>query len=194
MAATADDSRPRLKRNVWDRFDFFREYWETSPWNPGNNVNYSYDQTGFAPRYPDHPSRDRQPFFHSIPSMPHYKKKLDLVRRTPERFVAKMLSYSLEYGHVLYCMNNETSTPAQWGHYWIDFIQGKAAEKGVTVCATDMFDDAFEGEKAKHTPLIGYHRPQLSDRRLPLDEGHDPRRTYGDTFRPVQGRLGSDAR
>lgn len=30
----------------------------------------------------------------------------------------------------------------------------KAAEKGVTVCTTDMFDDAFEGGRAKLTPLI----------------------------------------
>lgn len=139
---------------VWDRFDYSREHWEISPWNPGNNVNYTYAQTGLAPEYPKHPSQDRQPFFHSIEGMPRYQVKLDLIRRYQEAFVAKMLSYSLDYGHVLYCMNNETSTPARWGQYWIGFIKGKAAEKGVTVYATDMFDDAFRAEKAEHTPLI----------------------------------------
>ncbi len=138
---------------VWGRFDFSRQQWETSPWNPGNNVNYTYEQTGFAREYPKHPSQDFQPFFHSIKGMRRYTKKLDLIRKHQEAFVARMVSYSLDYGHVLYCMNNETSTPAQWGQHWIEFIKARAAEKGVTVCATDMFDDAFRAEKAVHTPL-----------------------------------------
>ncbi len=139
---------------VWDRFDFSTPHWKTSPWNPGNNVNYTYDQTGFASTYPQHSARDLQPFFHSITGMPRYDKKLDRVRSYQEAFVGRMLSYSLDYGHVLYCMDNETSTPAQWGQYWIEFIKAKAAEKGVKVCTTDMFDDAFRAEKAEHTPII----------------------------------------
>jgi len=139
---------------VWDRFDVSTIYWETSPWNPGNNVNYTYEQTGFAPKYPQHASRDLQPFFYSIKGMPRYNKKLDLVRKYQEAFVTKMLSYSLDYGNVLYCMDNETSSPAAWGQYWIDFIKAKAAKKGVIVCTTDMFDDAFMAEKADHTALI----------------------------------------
>jgi len=139
---------------VWDRFDYSTQNWETSPWNPDNNVNYTYEQTGFASKYPKHSGQDLQPFFHSIKDMPRYSKKLDLIRMYQEAFVAKMLSYSLDYGHVLYCMDNETSTPAQWGQYWIEFIKARAGEKGVTVCTTDMFDDAFRAEKAEHTPLI----------------------------------------
>ena len=139
---------------VWDRFDYSTNYWETSPWNPGNNTNYTYEQTGFAAQYPKHSSQDLQPFFHTIKAMPRYNKKLDLIRAHQEAFVARMLSYSLSYGHVLYCMNNETSTPAEWGQYWIEFIKARAADKGVSVCTTDMFDDAFQAEKAKHTPLI----------------------------------------
>ena len=143
-----------IQIEVWDRFDYSTVYWETSPWNPENNVNYTREQTGFASEYPRHSGQDLQPFFHSIKGMPRYSKKLDLIRTYQEAFVAKMLSYSLDYGHVLYCMDNETSTPAQWGQYWIQFIKAKAAEKGVTVSTTDMFDDAFEAENAKHTPLI----------------------------------------
>jgi hypothetical protein len=139
---------------VWDRFDYSTVCWQGSPWNPGNNVNYTYEQTGFAPEYPKHSGQDLQPFFHSIEGMPRYCRELDRIRRYQEAFVAKMLSYSLGYGHVLYCMDNETSTPAQWGQYWIQFIGAQAAEKGVTVCTTDMFDDAFQAEKAKHTALI----------------------------------------
>ena len=143
-----------IQIEVWDRFDYSRENWETSPWNPKNNVNYTYEQTGFAQHYPQHPARDLQPFFHTIPGMPRYTPKLDLVRRYQEAFVSKMLSYSLNYGNVLYCMDNETSTPAEWGKYWIEFIQRKATEKGVTVYTTDMFDDTWTAEKATHTRVI----------------------------------------
>ena len=139
---------------VWDRFDYSTQYWQISPWNPGNNVNYTYEETGFASEYPKHSGQDLQPFFHSIKGMPRHSRKLDRIRVYQEAFVAKMLSYSLDYGHVLYCMDNETSTPAQWGQYWIRFIKAKAAERDVTVCTTDMFDDAFEAERAEHTPLI----------------------------------------
>jgi len=133
---------------VWDRFDFSTTHWDTSPWNPKNNVNYSSEETGLDDHYPLHPAKDQQPFFHSIEGMPDYAPGLDLIRKYQEAFVANLLSYSLSYGHVLYCMNNETSTPAQWGQYWIEFIHARASELGVTVCATDMFDDAFRGEEA----------------------------------------------
>ena len=139
---------------VWDRFDYSTEHWQISPWNPGNNVNYTYEQTGFDAEYPEHSGKDLQPFFHSIPGMPKYDAKLDLIRGYQEAFVDRMLSSSLDYGHILYCMDNETSTPARWGQYWIQYIKTKAAERGVLVCTTDMFDDAFKAEAAEHTPLI----------------------------------------
>jgi len=139
---------------VWDRFDFSTDCWDHSPWNPDNNVNYTQDQTSFAHRYPQKAHKDAQPFFHSIQGMPRYNRKLDLVRAYQEAFVAKMLSYSLNHGHVLYCMNNETSTPATWGQYWIAFIQAAAEKKKAEVWTTDMFDDAFEAQRAKHTPII----------------------------------------
>jgi hypothetical protein len=139
---------------IWDRFDYSTHFWQTSPWNPGNNANYGYEETGFDPEYPKHSCMDLQPFFHSIPGMPNYSPKLDRIRAYQEAFIDKMLSYSLDYGHVLYCMNNETSTPAQWGQYWIEYIKAEAKAKGVSVCTTDMFDDAFRADEAEHTPLI----------------------------------------
>jgi hypothetical protein len=30
---------------IWDRFDHTREPWVTDPYNPKNNVNYTYEQT-----------------------------------------------------------------------------------------------------------------------------------------------------
>ena len=139
---------------VWDRFDYAARNWENSPWKPSNNVNYTSEQSGLAQSYPESAYYHSQPFFQTIPGMKQYQKQYDLIRRHQESFVEKMLSYSLPFGNVLYCMNNETASPAEWGRYWIEFINARASEKGVTVCTTDMFDDAYQGDKAKLTPFV----------------------------------------
>ncbi|NOY36478.1 MAG: hypothetical protein GXO83_02785 [Chlorobi bacterium] len=132
-----------VQLEIWDRFDYSREPWKTSPWNPGNNINYTSEETGLETEYPEHPSRDLQPFFHSIPGMPRYSGKLDIVRSYQEKYIAKLLSYSLNYGNILYCMDNETSTPPEWGRYWIRHIRHIADKKQVRVYLTDMFDRFF---------------------------------------------------
>ncbi|MAD81099.1 MAG: hypothetical protein CMJ50_09695, partial [Planctomycetaceae bacterium] len=138
-----------IQIEVWDRFDFSREHWEISPWRPQNNVTYSGQETGFASAYPIHPWRDRQPFFHTIPGMERYNgAKSDLIRKHQEQFVERMLAESLEYPNVLYCMNNETSTDPRWGQHWMKFIRKRAAQKGVTVYCTDMFDDVWKPKQS----------------------------------------------
>jgi hypothetical protein len=140
---------------VWDRFDYAEGNWEISPWNPGNNRNYDSAQSGFGGEYRnEHLYRDAHPFFHTIPGTSRYAGRHDLIRRYQEAFVDKLLSYSLPYGHVLYCMNNETSSEPGWGRHWINFIKRRAVERGVTVWATDMFDDAYLAEQAKHAAVV----------------------------------------
>ncbi|MFO7668454.1 MAG: DUF6298 domain-containing protein [Bacteroidales bacterium] len=132
-----------VQLEIWDRFDYSRESWIVSPWNPGNNVNYTEEETGLAQIYPDHPGRDKQPFFHSVPGMRDYTDKLDKVRSYQEKYIIKLLSYSLYFGNVLYCMDNETSTPPEWGRYWMAFIDSISDEKGKQVYMTDMFDQFY---------------------------------------------------
>jgi len=140
---------------VWDRFDYAEGNWEISPWNPKNNVNFDYQAAGFAKAYSNnHLYRDEHPFFHTIKGTRQYTSRYEVIRKHQEAFVDKMLSYSLPYGHVLYCMNNETSSEAGWGQFWIRYIQKRAAEEGVTVWATDMFDDAYLGPQAKNAPIV----------------------------------------
>jgi Family of unknown function (DUF6298) len=149
-----------MQIEVWDRFDFSQEHWQNSPWRPANNINYNGKQTGLANNYPVHPWRDRQPFFHTIVGMKRYQKSYELVRAYQERFVAKMLSYSLKYPNVLYCMNNETSSPPQWGQYWMQFIRDRAQEQGVEVYVTDMFDDVWKPQTSAKLRLA-FDNPKL---------------------------------
>ncbi len=140
-----------IQIEVWDRFDYSREPWANNPFNPANNINYSEEGCGMAAEYPKHPSSDLQPFFHTVKGMPKYSPALEIVRRYQEKLVDKMLSYSLDYGNVLYCMDNETSTPPGWGLYWMRYIKNKAG--GKQVYTTDMFDKFFKPnscEACKH--------------------------------------------
>ncbi len=121
---------------VWDRFDFSTHRWSDSPWNPANNINYTAEESGFALEYPEHPGKNLQPFFYTVPSM----KNNTLIRGHQEAFVDKMLSYSLSYGNVLYCMDNETGAAIEWGAYWATYIKTRAAEAGKGVETTEMWD------------------------------------------------------
>ncbi|MBI1321465.1 MAG: hypothetical protein GC168_21305 [Candidatus Hydrogenedens sp.] len=130
------DRKIIVQIEVWDRFDYSRENWEPHPYNPRNNVNYTYEESGFAEHYPDHPGANRQPFFFTTPA----QRNNPVVLAYQQRFVDKLLSYALDYGHVLYCMDNETSGEEAWGLYWADYIREKAAAAGKHVCVTEMWD------------------------------------------------------
>ena len=126
---------------VWDRFDYTdtggADRWQIHPYNPKNNVNYTYEESGFAERYPDHPGTNRQPFFFTTPN----QRNNTAVLKFQQRFVEKMLEHTLRRGNVLYCMDNETSGEEEWGRYWAEFIKERAAKKGRTVFVTEMWDN-----------------------------------------------------
>lgn len=134
---------------LWDRFDYSRDPWKKSSFNPGNTISYTYEETGLGKHYPDHPSSDKQPFFHSIKGMPKYQPELENVLIYQKKFIQMILDITLEYENILYCMNNETTTPKEWGRYWIDFVNALAAERGKEVYATDMFDEFFKPEQCE---------------------------------------------
>jgi hypothetical protein len=141
---------------VWDRFDYSREHWLPHPYNPKNNVNYSFEESGFAPEYPDHAGRNRQPFFFSTPAQRNNR----VIFKYQQRFVDKMLSHSLKYGHVLYCMDNETSGEEEWGRFWAGYIKAAAAKAGVRVNVTEMWDDwDLKAERHRRT----FDHPELYD-------------------------------
>ncbi|HNQ89139.1 MAG TPA: hypothetical protein PKM73_11035 [Verrucomicrobiota bacterium] len=121
---------------VWDRFDYSTKNWEPHPYNPKNNVNYTYAESGFAEHYPDHPGQNKQPFFFTTPA----QRNNTVVLKFQQRFVEKMLSFTLRHDHVLYCMDNETSAEEAWGAYWAGFIRQHAGQAGKQVCLTEMWD------------------------------------------------------
>ncbi|WP_223892521.1 PKD domain-containing protein, partial [Sulfurovum sp. TSL6] len=122
---------------IWDRFDYSQSPWEMHPYNPINNINYNAEQSGFAEVYPNHPNTNEQPFFFTTPN----QQNNTVVLQYQKRFVDKMLYYSLQYDHVIYCMDNEASGEEEWGRYWAEYVQSRAAEEGRKVFLTEMWDD-----------------------------------------------------
>ena len=145
---------------VWDRFDYVdqgnSDRWRKHPYNPGNNVNYTSSESGLGSHYPDHPGQNRQPFFFTTPG----QRNLQVVLKYQQRFVEKMLSYTLPMGHVLYCIDNETSGEEEWGRYWALFIKRRAQERGKQIYVTEMWDDwNLRGDQHKRT----FDHPELYD-------------------------------
>lgn len=145
-----------VQLEVWDRFDLIDGSWGSwpgSPWNPKNNVNYTAESSGLATSYS---SFATHPFLEGIPGHPKYesasksgKQKYDLVRGFQDKFIDKLLSITLRYDNVLYCMNNETHADPAWGQYWMSFIEAKASARGKSVSTTDMFDDVYNAQNSR---------------------------------------------
>lgn len=135
------------KRNIfvqielWDRFDFtdHREikYWSANPYNPQNNINYSHWKSGLKPYYFDHPGKNKQPFFFTTPQQRNNK----LLLAYQQRFINKVLEYSLKYDHVLYCIDNETKADSEWSEFWAKHVKQVAQQKGKVIYVTEMMDD-----------------------------------------------------
>jgi len=167
---------------VWDRFDHTRDNWEPHPYNPKNNVNYTYQDAGFEPHYPDHPGANRQPFFFTTPD----QRNNPVVLPYQQRFVEKMLSVTLPRSHVLYCMDNETSGEAAWGGYWAAFIRQRAEEAGVKVCLTEMWDDwNLQGRQHRQT----LDHPELYDFVDVSQNNHQKGQRHWDNFLWVRSHL-----
>jgi len=122
---------------IWDRFDYSRENWPPHPYNPVNNVNYSYEESSFEPQYPEHPGANEQPFFFTTPK----QQNNETVLQYQQKFVNKLLDHSLKYPNVLYCIDNETSGEEEWAMYWAEFIRDKAEAENRLVNITEMWDD-----------------------------------------------------
>ncbi|MGC9341464.1 MAG: hypothetical protein ACP5E3_02085 [Bacteroidales bacterium] len=121
---------------LWATFDFYRNNWDLNPFNPKNNINYNNRRSKLSDTVTTHPVFTENNFFRSVPS----QMAIAPVLQYQQKFVDKLLSLSLEYDHILYCMDNETSVTSDWGKFWSRYIQKKAKEKGKIIHTTEMWD------------------------------------------------------
>ena len=121
---------------LWDRFDFTGKPWQKNAFNPKNNCNYTDSESLLKEVIDTHPGHNENRFFFTIPGLDNN----ETVLKYQKAFVDKLLSYSLPYPHLLYCMDNETNGTAEWGAYWSGYIKERASAKGRTVHTTEMWD------------------------------------------------------
>ena len=178
---------------IWDRFDYTDnrdsdpKRWQNHPYNPQNNINYTYEESGFEVTYPEHPGQNKQPFFFTTPNQRDNRAVLQFQKK----FVDKLLEHSLKYNHVLYCMDNETNGEEEWGKFWAEYIKRRASEKGVTVNVTEMWDDwDLSGEEHKRT----FDHPELYDFVDVSQNNHNKGQQHWDNFLYVQNYLSSKPR
>jgi len=128
---------------LWDKWDLHGDLWTRHPWNPANNVNYTHENTRLAGAYtPPQYSGGRShgephDFFLSVPALNDDR----IVLSYQQRFVDKVLAYSLRHNHVLYCISNEIHPqfPPEWGWYWARYLREKAAAAGRGIEVTEMY-------------------------------------------------------
>ncbi len=121
---------------LWATFDFYRENWLVNPFNPKNNVTYSAERVNLRTEVNSHPTFRENNFFWSVPSQESNLFLLDY----QQRYIDKLLSISLKYNNVLYCMDNETSVTSEWGKFWSLYIKKVAQENGKQIYTTEMWD------------------------------------------------------
>ncbi len=126
---------------IWATWDHYEDHqsiggWSKHPFNPANNGNYTAEQSGLpvAVNYGAKPTPTEHTFFHTVPDLDNNA----VVLRYQQAYVDKLLSYSLQYPHVLYCMNNETGEPVAWSDYWARYVCGRAAAAGKKVETAEM--------------------------------------------------------
>ncbi len=131
---------------LWATYDFYNgeRSWSENVFNPMVNSSYTSEDSNLPEVIEHNAQMAVNPFFESVPALDNK----ELVLKYQQKFIDKILSYSLEYNHVLYCIDNETNTHPEWGKYWAKYIRQKAAEEGKTIYITEMWDnwDPTEGQ------------------------------------------------
>lgn len=176
---------------IWDRFDYSdsgdSDRWQIHAYNPKNNVNYNYRDSGFAKRYPEHPGANRQPFFFTTPD----QRNNEVVLPYQQAFVRKMLDTSLPFDHILYCMDNETNGEEAWSRYWATFVKDYAAKQQKEIYVTEMWDDwNLNGDHHKRT----FDHPDLYGFVDVSQNNHNKGQNHWDNFLSVRQYLASQPR
>jgi hypothetical protein len=178
---------------IWDRFDYTDarandpRRWQDHPYSPANNINYTFQESGFQPRYPDHPGSNKQPFFFTTPK----QRNNTTVLKFQAAFVHRLLDESLRYNHVLYCIDNETKAEPAWGRYWAELVKRRAAKAGKQVMVTEMWDDwDLKADRHRQT----FDHPELYDFVDVSQNNHNSGQKHWDNFLYVREYLSDHPR
>jgi hypothetical protein len=167
---------------IWATYDFYwgESGWAQNPWNPALNNSYN-QQESLLPGDIDYPAQQmNNPFFRTVPELDNNKTVLGF----QQKFVDKLMSLTLNYPNVLYCIDNETKARPEWGRYWSGYIRKNAGKEGKSIYVTEMWDNwdptngLVPGAVDQHPDLGGwyaqYTNPEMSKWAKPSNTINDP--------------------
>ena len=177
---------------IWDRWDYGEvwggaysaEAWDAHPFNPGNNINYTEDETNlFEDKW------EGYPIFRTIPELDDSPRVLAY----QEAFVDRLLGATFQYFHVLYCISNESTATEEWSRYWAGFIHQKAEEARLDIELTEMWNawdltDSMHKRTFDHPDIYSFvdaSQNNLRDGQVHWDNMQAARRMVADPPRPM---------
>ncbi|MDR8389680.1 hypothetical protein NC796_00935 [Aliifodinibius sp. S!AR15-10] len=119
-----------VQLTLWDWFDL--SGLSDHPYNPENNINW-----------PEGTIEDREDFYGG--SIYENKKAVLEYQR---RFIDKLLSITLDYDHILYNINNESTIGAEWENYWAKYLNDAASSQDRNIHITSM--QLLPGNSVRH--------------------------------------------
>lgn len=157
---------------VW-AFHDFTGAWLRNPWNPLNNNILTETNTQLKSEAYGNANTYKSQFFYSVPKLNNDKLLLSF----QQKFVDKLLSISLKYDHVLYCITNEifSQYSPEWGWYWAEYIKNKANGTGIGVEVTEMYqktDIKHEQHRASFNRPDVFSYFELSQNSANSDQEH----------------------
>lgn len=145
----AQDRDIIVQVEFWDIYCNASRGWNQSPYNPDNNVNYTYASTTLT--------RDFgfiNPFFLAVPELNDDATLL----RYQEAFVGHVLDVTLDFDNVLYQIDNESPLPFEVSDYWARFIHEQAGDR--TVYVTDS--RRFHSPSAHYDEFQDWNNPEIN--------------------------------
>ena len=126
-----------VQLEIWDFKDFESSWTKNNPWNPALNNVLTQENTRLKAESYGDPAASVHDFFLSVPKL----NNDSILLAYQKMFVDQVLSISLNYQHVLYCISNQMypQYSPEWSFFWATYVKekGKTAGKNVQVC--EMF-------------------------------------------------------
>ncbi|MDO3385639.1 hypothetical protein QWI17_07300 [Gilvimarinus sp. SDUM040013] len=121
-----------VQLTLWDWFDLLYDRFPVHPLNPENNVNWEPETIG-----------DAKDFYGKA-----VEEKNEPVLTYQHRYVDKLLSITLNYDHIIYNIQNESSLGAEWENYWAKFLKDSSMSQGKNIHVTSM--QLLPGNSVRH--------------------------------------------
>jgi hypothetical protein len=119
-----------VQLTLWDQFDLHSEH----PWLSNTNIDADPSSEGAQ-------TANEEDVFHEFSRTDFYRSVEDeheSFLHYQQKYIDRLLSYTLSYGHVLYNINNESSEGEIWENYWAQYINQAGQEAGRDVYVTSM--------------------------------------------------------